>query len=170
MSVVDIHTRGREVFLYDVHSFELWFQSVDGYLGEPPHGVWPDTEIPVLDERERDALISIHSTYCVGEVAALDGASGMVGIALNQHTKLFLATHLADEARHLEVSLHRRAELGRQLVSSLHSRSHLHKQELDPLLLSTFEENLPELGVSAAERPDVGRLCLETVKRLGFDS
>ena len=49
---------------------------------------------------------------CVGEVAALEGASGMIGFAPNRHAKIFLATQVVDEARHLEVLLHRLGELG----------------------------------------------------------
>ncbi len=40
------------------------------------------------------------------------GASGLVAIAPNRQTKVFLATQVVDEGRHLEVLLHRMRELG----------------------------------------------------------
>jgi 1,2-phenylacetyl-CoA epoxidase catalytic subunit len=109
---VEIHARDHDGFLREVHSFEFWFQSVEGYLSDHPYGVDPKAPIPNLTESERDALIATLSTYCVGEVAALDGASGMIGFAPNRHSKIFLATQVVDEARHLEVMLHRLSELG----------------------------------------------------------
>lgn len=57
-------------------------------------------------------MIATLSTYCVGETAALEGASGMIAFAPNHNAKIFLATQVADEARHLEVFLRRLAELG----------------------------------------------------------
>ncbi len=109
---VEIHARDHEGFLEEVHSFEFWFQSVVGYLADHPYGVDPKGSIPDLSESDRNALIATLSTYCVGEVAALEGASGMIGFAPNRHSKIFLATQVVDEARHLEVMLHRLSELG----------------------------------------------------------
>lgn len=254
---MEIHTREHDAFLDEVHSFEFWFQSVEGYLKDRPHGISPDAPVPDLDEEERTSLIKTLSTYCVGEVAALEGASGMIGFAPNRNAKIFLATQVADEARHLEVFLHRMRELGnldaaqtyektanqsllafkarliefveakdweaslfvqnvilesmefaafhshmlradvrtaeilsgvikderrhmgfgennlgRHLSSAPHARARLRhiKKELDSLVLATFEESMHDLGVAASERPDVGRLYLETVQRLGFES
>ena len=253
---VEIHARDHDAFLEEVHSFEFWFQSVEGYLSEHPYGVDPSAPIPDLEDSERDALIATLSTYCVGEVAALDGASGMIGFAPNHQAKIFLATQAVDEARHLEVMLHRLAELGvddprsgfesranrnllafrdrllefvdakdweaalfaqnvilesmefaafhshmqnadartaemlagvlkderrhmgfgennlgRFLSRAPHGRARLNeiKKELDSLVLATFSDGLEALGVPTSERPDMGRLYLETVARLGFD-
>jgi 1,2-phenylacetyl-CoA epoxidase catalytic subunit len=256
LETLEIHARDHDAFLEEVHSFEFWFQSVEGYLSEHPYGVDPSAPIPELEESERDALIATLSTYCVGEVAALDGASGMIGFAPNHQTKIFLATQAVDEARHLEVMLHRLAELGvddprsgfearanrnllafrerllqfveakdweaalfaqnvilesmefaafsshmqnadprtaemlagvlkderrhmgfgennlgRHLARVPHGRARLNeiKKELDSLVLATFSDGLEALGVPASERPEMGRLYLETVARLGFD-
>lgn len=255
--VIELHGREHAAFLEEVHSFEFWFQSVEGYLNDHPHGVAPDAPVPELEEGERQRLISTLSTYCVGEVAALDGASGMIRFAPNRQAKIFLATQAVDEARHLEVLLHRLAELGvsdagsgyearanrnllafrdrllgfveardweasvfaqnvilesmefavfrshmetadprtaemlsgilkderrhmgfgendlgRHLAHSPGARRRLRdiKQELDSLVLAAFEESLGALGMSASDRPEVGRLYLETVARLGFES
>ncbi|MCH8243652.1 MAG: hypothetical protein IH897_13720, partial [Planctomycetes bacterium] len=66
-----------------------------GTMGE--YGT-PNTPIPELENSEKEALIATLSTYCVGEVAALDGASGMIGFAPSRQAKIFLATQVADEA------------------------------------------------------------------------
>ena len=253
---VEIHARDHDEFLEEVHSFEFWFQSVEGYLSAHPYGVDPSAPTPHLEDSERDALIATLCTYCVGEVAALDGASGMIGFAPNHQAKIFLATQAVDEARHLEVMLHRLAELGiddprsgfearanrnllafrerllqfvdakdweaalfaqnvilesmefaafhshmqnadartaemlagvlkderrhmgfgennlgRFLARAPHGRARLNeiKKELDSLVLATFSDGLEALGVPASERPEMGRLYLETVARLGFD-
>ncbi|MCP4036082.1 MAG: long-chain fatty aldehyde decarbonylase [bacterium] len=254
---IEIHTREHDSFLEEVHSFEFWFQSVEGYLNDRPYGISPDSPIPEIDDADRESLIATLSTYCVGEVAALEASSGMIGFAPNHHAKIFLATQVADEARHLEVLLHRLGELGttdaatgyehlanrsllafkkrllefvaakdweasifaqnvilesmefaafhshmeradprtaemlagilkderrhmgfgendlgRHLSSAPHARTRLAeiKKELDSLVLGTFEESLRDLGVAVAERPELGRLYLETVCRLGFDT
>ncbi|HEB90704.1 MAG TPA: ferritin-like domain-containing protein [Deltaproteobacteria bacterium] len=257
VETVEIHAREHDSFLEEVHSFEFWFQSVEGYLAGHPYGVDPSTPIPDLDEEEKATLIATLSTYCVGELAALDGAGGMIGFAPNRQAKIFLATQAVDEARHLEVMLHRLKELGvtdsqrefesranrnllafrkrllefvdakdweasllaqnvilesmefaafhshmktadprtaqmlsgvlkderrhmgfgendlgRHLAQAPHARARLReiKKELDALVLATFEDSQRELGTPASERPEIGRLYLETVARLGFDS
>ena len=99
-------------FLEEVHSFEFWFQAVSGYLTGRPYGHRNATlEVP-LDAAERERLITVLSNYCVGETAALEGSSGLIAIAPNRQAKIFLATQVVDEGRHLEVLLHRMRELG----------------------------------------------------------
>lgn len=105
------HGLPEEAFLEEVHSFEFWFQAVEGYLHDRPYGHRPDTAED-LSGANREALITTLCNYCVGETAALEGASGMVGFAPNRQQKIFLATQVVDEARHLEVLLHRLRELG----------------------------------------------------------
>jgi len=60
---IEIHARDHESFLREVHSFEFWFQSVEGYLVEHPYGVDPKAPTPELEETEKEALISTLSTY-----------------------------------------------------------------------------------------------------------
>ena len=252
----ELHDREHGAFLDEVHSFEFWFQSVEGYLHDRPYGLDPADTVPELDDQERSALITTLCTYCIGETAALEGASGMIAFAPTRRAKIFLATQVVDEARHLEVFYHRLAELGvdepeeavaqhghraletfkqrllqfvdardweaalfaqnvilesmefaafhshmrradartaellggvlrderrhmgfgendlgRMLSSAPHVRARLAqiKRELDPLVLDTFEESQHALGVPRDERPDVGRLYLDTSARLGFD-
>jgi len=108
----ELHTRDHEAFLEEVHSFEFWFQAVEGYLRDHPYGHSPELKEPELDEAQREGLIATLCTYCVGEVAALEGASGMIAFAPNHQARIFLATQVVDEARHLEVFLRRLRELG----------------------------------------------------------
>ncbi len=108
----EIHGLRHEDFLEEVHSFEFWFQAVEGYLNGRPFGHSADVAEPQYDEAERAGLITTLCTYCIGETAALEAASGMIGFAPNRQAKIFLATQVVDEARHLEVFLHRLTELG----------------------------------------------------------
>jgi 1,2-phenylacetyl-CoA epoxidase catalytic subunit len=108
----DPHRLEYDSFLAEVHSFEFWFQSVEGYLTGRPYGELPDMESPELPPTERDALITTLCNYCVGETAALEASSGMIAFAPSRNAKIFLATQVVDEARHLEVLIHRLGGLG----------------------------------------------------------
>lgn len=79
---IEIHTREHGAFFNEVRSFEYWPQSVNG---DRPHGVSPDTPVPDVDEQKREVLVVAILTDCVGEVAALEEASGMIGFAPSQH-------------------------------------------------------------------------------------
>lgn len=106
------HELGEADFRSTVHSFEFWFEAVEGYLHGRPYGVSPDVEETELSERQRDGLITTLCNYYVGETAALDASSGMIGFAPDRHAKIFLSTQVVDEGRHLEVLLHRMQQLG----------------------------------------------------------
>ncbi len=108
----EVHGLEPREFLSEVHSFEFWFQSVEGYLSGRPYGHRPDLPAPELTPPERDRLVTVVCNYCVAELAALEGASGLVQFAPNRETKIFLATQAVDEARHLEVFLRLLATLG----------------------------------------------------------
>ncbi len=110
--VSDIHGLEPQEFLSQVHSFEFWFESVEGYLSGRPYGHQPDTVETPLSDLERDRLITALCNYCIGETVALEGASGLIAIAPNREAKIFLATQVADEGRHLEVLLRRLTDLG----------------------------------------------------------
>jgi len=109
----DPHRLEPEAFLEEVHSFEFWFQAVSGYLTGRPYGhAAQAANEPALDPRARERLLTVLANYCVGETAALEGASGLIGFAPNRQAKIFLSTQVVDEGRHLEVFLHRMRELG----------------------------------------------------------
>ncbi len=108
----EVHDLALDDFLAQVHSFEFWFQSVEGYLGGTQWGHRVGVPVHPLPAAERDRLVTVLCNYCVGETAALEGASGLVAIAPNRMAKIFLSTQVVDEGRHLEVLLHRLGELG----------------------------------------------------------
>lgn len=108
----EVHSLEPDAFLKEVHSFEFWFQSVEGYLAGSVYGHRPDTAETELSESDRERLITALCNYCIGETAALEGASGLVVIAPNRESQIFLSTQVVDEGRHLEVLLHRLRELG----------------------------------------------------------
>jgi 1,2-phenylacetyl-CoA epoxidase catalytic subunit len=111
-AVRDVHDLDPQEFLEQVHSFEFWFQAVEGYLSGLTYGYRADTPETQLAEADRERLITVLCNYCVGETAALEGASGLIAIAPNRLSKIFLSTQVADEGRHLEVLLHRIRMLG----------------------------------------------------------
>jgi hypothetical protein len=106
------HVLAEDEFIEEVQSFEFWFGAVEGYLSGQSYGHDPDMVDPPLDETRRDRLITTLCNYCVGETAALEGASGLVSLAPNHPAKIFMATQVVDEARHLEVFLRRLEDLG----------------------------------------------------------
>ena len=108
----DPHELDEDNFKSTVQSFEYWFEAVEGYLHGRPFGVSPLTDEIALNDRRRDGLITTLCNYCVGEIAALEASSGMIRFAPDRHAQIFLATQTVDEARHLEVFLHRLAQLG----------------------------------------------------------
>ncbi len=110
----EVHDLDPQAFLEEVHSFEFWFQAVEGYLTGLHFGYRADTPIEPLAEADRDRLITVLCNYCVGETAALEGASGLIAIAPNRLSQIFLSTQVVDEGRHLEVLLHRLRSLGVQ--------------------------------------------------------
>ena len=107
----DLHALEPEDFLEEVHSFQHWFESVQGYLADTHFG---HTELAeqTLSRKERDRLVTALCNYTVGETAALEVSSALVQVAPNRHAKIFLATQVVDEGRHVEVILHRMSELG----------------------------------------------------------
>ena len=108
----DIHDLTPEEFLREVHSFQFWFQAVEGYLAGTEFGHSPQAVETPLEHEDRERLISVLCNYCVGETAALEGASGLIAIAPNTLCKVFLSTQVADEGRHFEVFRHRLRDLG----------------------------------------------------------
>ncbi|MBW2281848.1 MAG: long-chain fatty aldehyde decarbonylase [Deltaproteobacteria bacterium] len=139
-STQEVHALEPSEFLEEVHSFEFWFQSVEGYLSGRPYG-HHEMEEPEIDEAQRDRLITTLCNYCVGELAALEGASGLILFAPNREAKIFLATQVVDEARHLEVLYHRLQAIG---VSD--PEGEIERRAAHPLKL--FKRRLLELVAS----------------------
>ncbi len=107
----DLHDLEPEAFLAHVHSFQFWFEAVQGYLEGREYGHRRETT-DLIPAEDRDRLIGVLCNYCVGETAALEGAGGLIHTAPNRACKVFLSTQTVDEGRHLEVLTHRLGELG----------------------------------------------------------
>jgi len=252
---VDVHALEPEAFREKVQSFDFWFESVQGYLDGLEHGRHPGVPETALGDPERERLVTTLCNYCVGETAALEGAGGLIQIAPNRASKIFLSTQAVDEGRHLEVFCWRLRELGvadpeaeidarasrsllefkRKLLALVRGRDwlaavfaqnvileamefsvfQLHAQtadprtqellagiikderrhigfgenelgrrlrempllrdrlaavreELDPLVLRSFEEAMDSIGTPREARPELGRSYLQAVGRLGF--
>ena len=108
----DLHEMDPEAFREHVRSFQFWLDAVEGYLEGTEYGHDPATPESELDAGERDRLVTVLCNYCVGETAALEGAGGLIAVAPNRPTKVFLSTQTVDEGRHLEVLVNRLRELG----------------------------------------------------------
>lgn len=108
----DPHALAEQDFLDEVHSFQFWFDSIEGYLTDRPYGRLDTTEDEPIDDDRRERLITTLCNYSIGETAALEGSAGLVRLAPDRNSKIFMATQVADEARHVEVFLHRLRELG----------------------------------------------------------
>ena len=108
----DLHALPPGAFLEHVHSFEFWLGSVQGYLEGRPYGHHEDLAEPAWSDADRERLVTVLCHYCLGETMALEGAGGLIRVAPNRPCKIFLATQTVDEARHLEVLVHRLSELG----------------------------------------------------------
>jgi 1,2-phenylacetyl-CoA epoxidase catalytic subunit len=108
----EVHDLEPQAFLEEVHSFEFWFQAVEGYLSGLTFGHKPGTREDAMSPADRERLISVLCNYCVGETAALEASSGLVAIAPNRLAKVFLSTQVVDEGRHLEVFYRRMRDLG----------------------------------------------------------
>lgn len=105
------HLLDEDEFIREVQSFTFWFEAVEGYLGDRPYGHDPDLPEAALGEIERDQLVTILCNYCVGETAALEASSGLVRLAATNPSQIFMATQVADEARHVEVFRRRLEDL-----------------------------------------------------------
>lgn len=109
---MDVHDLEPRAFLEEVHSFEFWFQAVEGYLSGLTFGHRADAPKESLSAETREGLVGALCNYCVGETAALEASSGLIAIAPDRLSKIFLSTQVADEGRHLEVFMRRLRDLG----------------------------------------------------------
>ena len=55
----DPHQLDASAFHRTVHSFEFWFEAVEGYLHGREYGISPTTQDVELSERQRESLITI---------------------------------------------------------------------------------------------------------------
>ncbi|MBW2316740.1 MAG: hypothetical protein JRH10_21465 [Deltaproteobacteria bacterium] len=65
-------------------TLQFWFEAVQGHLSDREYGLQQDHAEPELTEPERNRRVTVICNSCVGETAALDGASGLVAAAPNE--------------------------------------------------------------------------------------
>lgn len=112
MDPANVHDLTPDEFFEQVHSFEHWFGAVEDYLADLEYGRRPEIHEAELSPERRDGLVGVLCNYAVAETTALEVSAGLVRIAPNRHSKIFLSTQVVDEGRHLEVVMHRMKELG----------------------------------------------------------
>jgi hypothetical protein len=160
-TIGEVHDLDPQAFLEEVHSFEFWFHAVEGYLSGSTWGHRPGVAQEPVAEADRERLVTVLCNYCIGETTALDGASGLIAIAPSRITKVFLATQVADEGRHLEVFLHRLRDLGVADAETEVERRGVIKDERRHI---GFGEN--ELGRRLAASPHIRARLGQTKKEL----
>ncbi|MCG8591336.1 MAG: ferritin-like domain-containing protein [Proteobacteria bacterium] len=98
---------------YDV---QYWLESApQGYLMDTEYGHGEGEKEPavVLESDElREQAIATTVQMVVGERCALAASSGLINAAPDEASKRYLATQTLDEARHVEVFVHRLYDLG----------------------------------------------------------
>lgn len=134
----DLHGLAPEEVRRQVRSFQFWLDSVRDYIPSDEGATLPADDIA---EEDRDALITVLCTYCVGEMMALEGAGGLIRRAPNRDAKIFLSTQTVDEGRHLEVLTQRMVELGVEDVDfEIEQRANPYLVEFRERLLDLVEE------------------------------
>lgn len=109
IEIAELHDASPEEFRRKVRSFAFWLDAVRDYLPSEDGVELPTDDVPLAD---RDTLLTVLSSYVVGETMALEGAGALIPNAPNREAKIFLATQAVDEARHLEILTQRMRELG----------------------------------------------------------
>lgn len=146
----DLHALEPEDFEREVRSFEHWFGAVEDYLGGLEHGHLADLQEEPMSQDDRERLITALCNYTVAETAALEASSGLIRIAPNRATKIFLATQVADEARHTEVMLQRMRDLGVANPSAeVETRAASSVQEFKQRLLDLVDAKQWDLAIFA---------------------
>lgn len=144
------HLLEEDAFLEEVRSFAFWFEAIEGYLGDRPYGHDPDLPDTEIVGADRDQLITVLCNYCVGETAALEASSGLVRLASNNWAQIYLATQVADEARHVEVFRRRLKDLGvTDIDATIDARANAELVEFRRRLLGFVDEGQWDLAVFA---------------------
>ncbi len=108
----EVHDLDPEQAEREVRTFDHWFGAVQDYLSDLEHGHRVGIVSEELEPDDVDRLTTALCNYAVAETAALEASSGLVRLAPNRASKVFLATQAVDEARHVEVILQRLEDIG----------------------------------------------------------
>jgi hypothetical protein len=103
--------------LYEV---QFWRERSAGYLDQTTFGYQPTTP-PLTKEQLRDypsstyhAIVGAMAGGLAGERIAFECSAALCAFAPDDNARMFLATQVIDEARHVEVFSHRLKTLGRE--------------------------------------------------------
>ncbi len=103
--------------LYEV---QFWRERSAGYLDQTTFGYEP-TKPPLTKEQLRDypsatyhAIVGAMAGGLAGERIAFECSAALCAFAPDDNARMFLATQVIDEARHVEVFSHRLKMLGRE--------------------------------------------------------
>lgn len=144
------HLLEEDEFIREVQSFSFWFEAVEGYLTDRPYGHDPDLDDVDFAEADRESLITILCNYCIGETAALEASSGLVRLAANNPSQIFMATQVVDEARHVEVFRRRLVDMGVDgLDATIAARANPELVEFKRTLLAFVDQGQWDLAVFA---------------------
>jgi len=116
--------------------------------------------------RSRDWVAAIFAQNVVLE--SMEFASFHIHMQrADPRTKEMLAAIVKDERRHIGFGEN---ELGRRLKEAPYARERLRavRDELDGLVMRSFEETMDAIGTPRSERSELGRQYHSAVERLGF--
>lgn len=98
------------------YSIQRWMEMApQGYLEDTVDGHEPGLKEPeelLENEQLLESSIELTCQLIAGERAALAASSGLVNLAPDPGSKMFLATQTLDEARHVEIFTNRLMDLG----------------------------------------------------------
>jgi rubrerythrin len=116
--------------------------------------------------RGRDWIAALFAQNVVLECMEF-AVFGLHAKTADARTREVLSGIVKDERRHMGFGEN---ELGRRLREAPYARERLRavRQELDALVLASFEETMDAIGTPRAERAELGNHYLAAVARLGF--
>jgi rubrerythrin len=130
------------------YSIQHWLESCpQGYLENTQYGHASSESEPerLLDDATiRDQAISMTVQLVAGERCALAASSGLINLAPDEPSKLFLATQTLDEARHVEIFKQRLFDLG------------VKKSEVEDVIAQHANPNLVKFAEILLEKVDKG--------------
>jgi len=132
----------------DAYSIQQWLESCpQGYLAGTSYGHGQSESEPELivgDPVMREQAISLTVQLVAGERCALAASSGLINLAPDEPSKLFLATQTLDEARHVEIFKQRLFDLG------------VKKNEIESVITQHVNPNLVKFAEVLLEKIDKG--------------
>ncbi|MFV2091433.1 MAG: ferritin-like domain-containing protein, partial [Pseudomonadales bacterium] len=129
-------------------SIQSWLESCpQGYLDSTEYGHQPgekESEAMLDNEDFLEQEIRTTVQLVLGERAALAASSGLINLAPDDPSRMFLATQTLDEARHVEIFTQRLYDLG------------VKKSDLDGTLANYGNPNLVKFAEVLLEKIDKG--------------